>query len=167
VSNLSKQGFDFGNVNYINHQLYQNLKNDYEPCKGEISLSKDATPGIAFYLDNCIKGIISGGILRLKLKDTIPPYYLELVLNSIFVQLQIEKFAGGSVIKHWKPSEILNTYIPRLKIDKEISISDLVMKSHDARRHAKLLLEKAKRAVEIAIEENEDKAMEFLNDIVK
>jgi len=162
VSNLSKYGLDDSNANFISQDLYEFLRSNYEPQQGEILLSKDATPGLAYYLEHPIQGIVSSGILRLAITDNIPPHYLELVLNSLFVQMQIEQDAGGSIIKHWKPSEVRKTLIPRLSDDKEKEIAGLVQKSHAARREAKALLEKAKRAVEIAIEESEDKAMEFI-----
>lgn len=164
VSNLTKHGLDDSNLNYVSNENYQLLRSDYEPELGEILLSKDASPGIAFYLETPIQGIISGGILRLKIVNNVPPHYLEVVLNSIFVQLQIEQSAGGSVIKHWKPSEVQKTLIPRLATGKEEEISTLIQQSHAARRQAKVLLEKAKRAVEIAIEEGEEKAITLLNE---
>lgn len=76
--------------------------------------------------------------------------------------MQIEQDAGGSVIIHWKPSKVRKTFIPRLPLEKEAAISDLVQRSHAARREARALLGKAKRAVEIAIEEGESRAMAFL-----
>ena len=163
VSNLSKHGIVDDTVNFISNELYNVLREKYEPQQGEILLSKDATPGIAYFLDESVQGIIASGILRLSLIEDIPPYYLELVLNSIFVQLQIEQSVGGSIIKHWKPSQVQKTWIPRLLADREKEISALVQQSHAARREAKTLLEKAKRAVEIAIEEGEERAMEYLN----
>jgi len=162
VSNLSKHGLDDSNANFISQDLYESLRQNYEPQQFEILLSKDATPGLAYYLEHPIQGIVSSGILRLAIIDAIPPHYLELVLNSLLVQMQIEQDAGGSIIKHWKPSEVRKTLVPRLPDDKEKEISDLVQKSHAARREAKALLEKAKRAVEIAIEENEERAMESI-----
>lgn len=162
VSNLSKHGLDESNANFVSQDLYESLRQNYEPQQGEILLSKDATPGLAYYLEHPIQGIVSSGILRLTITDSIPPHYLELVLNSLFVQMQIEQDAGGSIIKHWKPSEVRKTLIPRLSNGKENEIAQLVEKSHAARRDAKALLEKAKRAVEIAIEENEERAIEFI-----
>lgn len=162
VSNLSKHGLDDSNANFISQDLYEFLRSNYEPQQGEILLSKDATPGLAYYLEHPIQGIVSSGILRLTITDTIPPHYLELVLNSLFVQMQIEQDAGGSIIKHWKPSEVRKTLIPRLSDDKEKEIAGLVQQSHAARREAKSLLKKAKRAIEIAIEENEERAIEFI-----
>ena len=91
MSNLSKHGIVDDTVNFISNELYNVLREKYEPQQGEILLSKDATPGIAYFLDESVQGIIASGILRLSLIEDIPPYYLELVLNSIFVQLQIEQ----------------------------------------------------------------------------
>jgi type I restriction enzyme S subunit len=137
VSNLSKHGIVDDTVNFISKELYNVLREKYEPQQGEILLSKDATPGIAYFLDESVQGIIASGILRLSLIEDIPPYYLELVLNSIFVQLQIEQSVGGSIIKHWKPSQVQKTWIPRLLADREKEISALVQQSHAARREAK------------------------------
>ena len=103
VSNLSKFGIKDGNQQYITKDLYRTIK-QYQPQKGEILLSKDATPGIAYYLkDEPAKMIPSGGILRLKIKDEngLYPEYLTLLLNSFVVQKQIERDSGGSIIKHW------------------------------------------------------------------
>lgn len=162
VSNLSKQGLEIGNANFIKEEVYEALREQYEPRQGELLLSKDATPGLAFYLDSPLKGIISGGILRLILTASIEPHYLELVLNSIFVQLQIEQSAGGSIIKHWKPSEVQQTQIPRLSKEIEKGIANSVKQSHEARREANRLLQLAKRAVEMAVEEDERAALEFI-----
>jgi hypothetical protein len=163
VSNLTKHGLDDGNVNFISDELFNSLRSSYEPQQGEMLLSKDGTPGLAYYLETPIRGIVSSGILRLSLIGGIPPHYLELALNSLFVQLQIEQDAGGSIIRHWKPSEVRKTLIPRLSPSREDEIAGLVQQAHMARREAKTILEKAKRAVEIVIEEGEKKAIAFLN----
>ena len=163
VSNLTKYGLDDSSLNCISEELYNSLRLDFEPQLGEILLSKDATPGIAYYLDRPIQGIASSGIVRLTIINDIPPHYLELALNSLFVQLQVARDAGGSIIKHWRPSEVRKTLIPRLSPAREIEIAGFVQQSHAARREAKTLLNKSKRAVEIAIEEGEAKALEFIN----
>jgi len=99
VSNLSKFGINNNNQQYISESLYESLKT-HQPKKGEILMSKDATPGIAYYFkDSPCKMIPSGGILRLNVKNSenIYPEYLTLVLNSVIVQKQIERDAGGSM----------------------------------------------------------------------
>jgi restriction endonuclease S subunit len=163
VSNLSKFELSNNNQQFISKKLYDELKK-YQPQKGEILLSKDATPGIAYYLNEVPKQmIVSGGILRLKIEShQILPEYLTLVLNSVVVQKQIERDVGGSIINHWKPDQIKTTIIPILDNAKQKEIKKLIEKSFFNKEQSKLLLEIAKRGVEIAIEKNEEEAEKWI-----
>ncbi len=152
VSSLSENGITDKDQKYLSDELYEKLKKDYEPKVGEILLTKDATPGIAYVLKEKTEGIISGGILRLKVKEEIEPEYLALCINSLVGQTQVERDAGGSIIKHWKPEQVKNILIPILPKPTQQKIADLVRKSHEARKKAKELLEEAKRKVEEMIE---------------
>jgi restriction endonuclease S subunit len=152
VSNISKHGLIDKDQKYLGIELYQRLRKDFEPKIGEILLTKDATPGIAYVLKESIEGIIAGGILRLKVKEDIAGEYLALYINSIIGQMQIERDAGGSVISHWKPEQIKKLQVPISFKSTQQKIADLVLQSHQARREAKELLEKAKREVEEFIE---------------
>ena len=163
VSNLSKFELSDSNQQFISEELYNKLKS-HQPKKGEILLSKDATPGIAYYLnEEPQKMIVSGGILRLKTDDKhILPEYLTLVLNSVIVQKQIERDAGGSIINHWRPDQVKATLIPILKEDKQKEIKELIEKSFNDRKLSKSLLEIAKRGVEMAIEKDEQEAEKWI-----
>lgn len=155
VSSMTKFGITESDQKYLSDKLYESLKDDFEPKREEILLTKDATPGIAYVLKENIQGIISGGTLRLKLKNTaVDSEYLTLCLNSIIGQMQAKRDAGGSVIAHWKPEQIKNIVIPILPKPIQQRIADLVIKSHEARKKAKELLEEAKRKVEEMIEKN-------------
>lgn len=153
VSSLSKYGIDNKDQKYLSEGLYQKLKNNYEPKVGEILLTKDATPGIAYVMKSQIEGIISSGILRLKVKNKeIENEYLALCLNSILGQMQSERDGGGSIITHWRPEQIKSILIPVLPKPTQQKIANLVQKSHEARSKAKQLLEEAKQKVENLIE---------------
>lgn len=152
VSSLSKFGIDNKDQKYLSDELYGKLKTDYEPRIGEILLTKDATPGIAYVVKEPIEGIISGGILSLKVKTDTNQEYLALCINSIVGKMQAERDAGGSVIAHWKPEQIKNLLIPILPKSTQEKIAELVRKSHEARKKSKELLEEAKRKVEEIIE---------------
>lgn len=153
VSSMTKFGIVESDQKYLSDKLYESLKKDFEPKKGEILLTKDATLGVAYVLKEDIQGIISGGTLRLKLKSTeVESEYLALCLNSIIGQMQAERDAGGSIIAHWKPEQIKNVLIPILPKETQQKIADLVRQSHEARKKAKELLEEAKRKVEEMIE---------------
>src|SRR3989344_5442397 len=154
VSSLSKEGITDKDQKYLSEKLYQELKKDYEPKKGEILLTKDATPGIAYVLKEPIEGLVAGGVMRLKLKEDIEPEYLALCINSSIGQMQVQRDAGGSIIKHWKPSQIKTMLIPTAAKPTQEKIANLVRKSHEARKKSKELLEEAKRKVEELIEGN-------------
>lgn len=159
VANLSKFGISDTDV-YLSAEEYGDT---IRPKKDTILLSKDGSVGIAYKVEEDADIITSGAILHLTVKDdSVIPDYLTLVLNSIIVKMQAERDAGGSVIQHWKPSEIEKVVIPILDNEVQVQITEKVQESFALRRESARLLELAKTAVEVAIEQGEDKAMELL-----
>ncbi|MBI5913113.1 restriction endonuclease subunit S [Candidatus Azambacteria bacterium] len=152
VSSISKDGITDKDQKYLKDELYDQLKKEYQPKVGEILLTKDASPGIAHVVKEPIEGIISGGVLRVRLKEDVEPEYCALVINSIIGKLQVERDAGGSIIAHWKPDQVKELQVPILPKPTQQKIDEFVRKSHEARRSAKLLLEQAKKKVEDLIE---------------
>ena len=173
VSNISP--FEITEEKYISDSLYKELtpqedsipfekSKNHQPKQGEILFSKDGTPGIAYYLkDEPPKMIPSGGILRLKSKtDKLNNEYLTLVLNSLLTQEQVNRDVGGSIILHWRPDQVKETVIPILSEENQLEIQQKVAKSFNLRKQSKQLLEAAKKAVEMAIEQDEETAINWL-----
>ena len=143
-------------------------ENEFKDCirskKETILLSKDGTVGIAYKMNKDEDIITSSAVLHLDVKDKrVLPDYLTLVLNSVAVKMQAEKDTGGSVINHWKKSEIENVIIPIIIKEKQEQISKLLIESENLRSESKSILEKAVKSVEMAIECGEDKAIAYLN----
>lgn len=145
-----------------NRDLIENLK----PKQGTILFSKDGSVGTAYLLRKNIDGITSGAILHLQIKNAkeIVPEYLTLALNSKLVQMQAERDAGGSIILHWRKEEIEQVVVPIIDYKKQGQIAELVEESFKLKVESERLLELAKKAVEMSIEENEEKALKFIND---
>lgn len=123
------------------------------PKKDTILLSKDGSVGIAYKAEEDLDAVTSSGILHLTVKDdSVLPDYLTLVLNSKIVRMQAERDAGGSIIQHWKQSEIERVVIPLLPFKQQKELAAKVQSSFALRAESKRLLDLAKRAVEIAIE---------------
>ena len=173
VSNISP--FEITEEKYISDTLYKELtpqednipfekSKNHQPQQGEILFSKDGTPGIAHYLKEEPEKIIpSGGILRVKSKtDKVNNEYLTLVLNSLLTQEQVNRDVGGSIILHWRPDQVREAVIPVLSEKKQSEIQKKVTESFDLRKQSKQLLEAAKKAVEIAIEQDEETAIKWL-----
>lgn len=149
VSNLSKFGLSETSI-YLDKMNYADVM---RPIKDTILLSKDGSVGIAYKIEENLDIITSGAILHLKIKSSkVLPDYLTLVINSIIVQLQAERDAGGSIIQHWKPSEIEKVRIPILPLDIQTYISKKIQHCFLLRKESLQLLEQAKSFVEQSIE---------------
>ncbi|MFC1802235.1 restriction endonuclease subunit S [Patescibacteria group bacterium] len=151
VSDFSINGFE-DIKKKVSQEFFEKTKGEYSPKKDELLFTKDGTIGITGVINEDLNIVLSGAFLRLVKKEKIESEYLALVLNSIISKLQIERFSGGAIIAHLKPSDAMNLKIPILseKIQKEISKK--IVQSHELRKESKDLLEKAKRMVEEEIE---------------
>lgn len=149
VADLNKFGIEAPSV-CLDRATYATA---HRPQKDTILLSKDGSVGIAYKVEDDMDVITSGAILHLSVQDKdILPDYLTLVLNSPIVKMQAERDAGGSIIQHWKPSEIEQVAIPILSEGIQQKLSERVSKSFALRREAGALLAEAKAMVERAIE---------------
>ncbi len=142
VSDFSKHGINKTNKflkdDFVdaNSEKLENLT----PKKRTILFSKDGTVGIAYHLREDYKAITSGAILHLKVKTKeILPEYLTLVLNSELVQKQAERDAGGSIIQHWRVSEIEQVLIPIIPIDKQTQIAEKIEQSFALKKESERL----------------------------
>jgi len=162
VSDFSIYGIDEGEKR-ISDELYEELKENYRPHKGDVLFTKDGTIGISFAIHENIDAILSGAFLRLKPKAKINTDYLALVLNSMYCKAQIERLSGGAIIAHLRPDNVMKLKIPMVPEKKQQELADKVSSSLKLRNEAKDLLEKAKRAVEIFIEQDEKQALAYLN----
>ncbi|MDW8214172.1 MAG: hypothetical protein RMJ55_11490 [Roseiflexaceae bacterium] len=98
---------------------------------------------------------------------TVQSGYLLALVKSIIVRQQMRYEASGTILAAVPARSLRNIIVPNIPPEKRHEIAQLVQQSHEVRRKAKALLEKAKRAVEIAIEEGEDKGMEFIRSLQK
>lgn len=160
VSNLSKFGFSYTDIHLSPNEYGDVIR----PKQNTILLSKDGSVGIAYKVEQDMNVITSGAILHLTITDNeFMPDYLTLVLNSIIVGMQAERDAGGSIIQHWKPSEIENVIIPKLSQEIQQEITNKIRESFALRKESHRLLDLAKTAVEIAIEKGETATIKLLN----
>ncbi len=137
---------------------------DLKPKAETILFSKDGSVGTAYMLREDKNLITSGAILHLtiKNKEQVLPEYLTLVLNSQLVQMQAERDAGGSIILHWRVGEIENVIIPIIDFNIQQQISEKIEESFRLKKQSEALLELAKMGVEMAIEDGEEKALDYI-----
>ena len=100
-------------------------------------------------------------ILRLSAEN---PIYVGFVMNSLIGRMQTTRLLTGSAQAHLYSSDIDQFIIPFIDQNAQQEIIHSVLTAHTARKTAKALLEAAKRAVEIAIEDSETAAVTWLQE---
>lgn len=111
--------------------------------------------------------IISSEIMLLRLNEQgrklITPDYLPLFLNSMAGYMQVEQWVHGAAFYSIAQGDMARLEIPILPISQQLALAELIVQSKDIETAAKALLDRAKRAVEIAIETHEAAALQYLN----
>ena len=87
---------------------------------------------------------------------------LLVLLKSIIGQLQLKKGCSGTILTAINKEEFNKIILPIIAGEKQIQIQQKVVESFNLRKQSKHLLESAKRAVEIAIEQDEQTAIDYL-----
>jgi hypothetical protein len=152
VSNVNEAEIDFDNMQYVSEVVYKTFKEKHSPKYGELLITKDATAGIAYVMRDDSPKLISGGILRAKMKTSDNPDYVALAVNSPFVRLQIERALTGSVIVHWQLKQVKSTLLPIIDHTEQERLGELARKANEMRTEAKRLFMKAIQLVELGIE---------------
>lgn len=161
VSNITKYGISMPDI-HISNEYYQKNKtllDNLKLKKDTILLSKDGSIGIAYKVSEDLEMLTSGALLHLTIKNQnkFLPDCLALILNSEIVQKQAERDSGGSIIVHWRVSEIENVLIPLLDIETQTLISSKIQESFRLKSENEALLSLAKSKVEEAIERGIEK----------
>lgn len=113
-----------------------------------------------YLIDN--KALASNHVNILRLHAGYNPQYIGFVMNSTIGRLQTEKLSAGSAQAELYPKDIDNFLIPIIDHKKQQQIADLVKESFTLKKQSEHLLEAAKQAVEMAIEQDEETAMKWI-----
>ena len=87
---------------------------------------------------------------------------LLVLMKSIVGQLQLKKGCSGTILTAINKDEFTQIVLPIIAQKKQIQIQQKVTESFNSRKQSKHLLECAKRAVEMAIEQDEQTAIDWL-----
>jgi len=161
-------------INISNWEIIHNeIEKDNLPANAKILLKKDdllvstVRPyrwAVAIVRNETKNLVWSWAFTVLREKTFYKKETLEILLKlNIYKELMLRYncWASYPVIKD---EDILNLPIPKVDIKVQEEIAKLVKESHKSLDLSKQLLEKAKKSVEIFIEEDEEKAIDFLND---
>ena len=88
---------------------------------------------------------------------------LLVLFKSEPIQNLLKKGCSGTILTAISKDEFASLQIPLIDLDIQNTIAEKIQESFKLRSESKALLEKAKKAVEIAIEQDETAAMHFLD----
>jgi len=151
-TDLSKGTIEIDDLVYIDPNKQNPLKKAGE---GDVVVTRVGTIGISARLPKEVEGgTISDNLIRLRFQEEIlNSYYVSLFLNTIGSQLMI-RASRGSVQARLNQETLREIILPIPPKPTQKKTADLVIQSHQARKMAKNLLEKAKREVERFVEKN-------------
>lgn len=163
-------------VYYVRGTNMQNgrIEKDYTHCvekiyftkileQGDIITTRVGSVGIFAEVTEDLAGaVFSDNVIRFKLPKEYTPSVYVLLLNSAVINELIMRYARGSVQQRMNQETLKNIKLPIVNIAIQKDIEKKIDKSFELRAKSNELLEGAKRAVEIAIEEDEETAMQYL-----
>lgn len=161
INNISKGNLDLSNAVYIPFNDIDLSKKDIAN-ENDILISMSGTIGNSCKIRKGIRAVVNQRIMRITPKnynvDVLP-----LIINSIIGQLQLERIGTGGVQTNISATDIKEILVPIIADNKQEQIAELVEESFKLKAESVRLLEVAKKAVEMAIEENEENALNFIN----
>lgn len=161
INNIKQGILDLSNCSYIPKENIslspKDIAND-----NDILISMSGTIGSSCKIPTGITAVINQRIMRISVKnfnvDALP-----LIINSIIGKNQLEQIGTGGVQTNISSRDILEILIPKIEEKIQSKIASFIQKSLYFKAESERLLEIAKRAVEIAIEEDENAAVQYIN----
>lgn len=136
----------------ISESLFEELKTNFCPKKGEILYTKDGTIGLNYLVTKEEKYIVSKAFLRLICKNIEFAQFLKIILSLKVYREIANKESIGTIIKHLNLKEFLNIPIPfpeKQKRDRIVNkVDEIKAKVKSLKKEAAQIVEKAKQEVE-------------------
>lgn len=131
---------------------------------GDVLLSRSGSLAVSAVVESTWENaLISSHLIRLRIRDTrIDPYFLALFFMTFPGKMQIQKWSNGGVQPEISQPAVKALIVPILPMPTQHEIRRLILEARRLRTVAEALLEAAKRAVEIAIEQDEAAGMAYL-----
>lgn len=156
------------NFNYIKPEIHNSILKRTQLKKNDVLLSIAGTVGRSAIFKHEFEANINQAVAILRFDETeILRLYMVLFFNSKIGQEFVSKYSRQGVQTNLNLEEIGNLKIPIINYKKQQEIAALIEESFSLKQQSEHLLEVAKKAVEIAIEESEEVAMKFINENVK
>jgi hypothetical protein len=134
---------------------------------GDVLISRSGTLGVAVPITDEFSGSAYGSYFIRSRPDinVVHPEFLALFINSLAGQMQVEQKNTGGIQTNLTIPAIESLLIPIGSINWQMPFVEMVYLSLFQRQRATQLLDAARRAVEIAIEDSEAAALAYLEGV--
>ena len=128
-----------------------------------VSSVEGSLNSISLITENYNNSLCSTGFFVLKTQK-LNSESLLIFLKNIIGQMQLKRGCKGTILTSIDKNELKQIIIPLLPQSIQILISSKIQQSFENREKSKRLLDVAKRAVEIAIEEDEESGLKYIKE---
>ena len=160
INNISNGNLDLSNATNIPFKDFHLSEKDIA-LENDILISMSGTIGSSCKIPEGVKAVVNQRIMRISPKN-INPDILPLIINSVIGQYQLARVGTGGVQTNISANDIKEILIPNYDLNKQQQIAELVEQSFKLKKQSEQLLVVAKTAVEMAIEQNEAVALDFI-----
>ena len=151
------------NFNYIKPAIHTGVLKRTQLKQNDFLFSIAGTVGRCAIFLHAFEANINQAVAILRFNDArVNPYYLMMFFNSSIGKEFVEKYSRQGVQTNLNLSEVGDLSIPIIDLATQTNISQLVQQSFSLKAQSEHLLNVAKRAVEMAIEQDEATAMQFI-----
>lgn len=161
INNIKKGFLDITNAAFL-PEVQKHLSEKDIANENDLLISMSGTIGNTCVVPMGITAVVNQRIMRLTPKN-YNPLVLMLIINSIVGSSQLERIGTGGVQTNISSGDISQIIIPALDMNTQQEIATLIQQSFTLKAQSEHLLDVAKRAVEIAIEQDEQTAMDYIN----
>jgi len=157
-TNIKDGQIDIDNNYFVSKNLFNRVAK-----KGNIVTARVGSVGVFGEIRNELDGAIySDNVLCFQLPNNYIPSVYSLLFNSKYYFELIDRLSRGSVQQRLNQETLKDLIIPTIDFKIQQQISDKIEESFLLKEQSEELLELAKAAVEMAIEEDEERGMGFI-----
>jgi restriction endonuclease S subunit len=152
--------------NYIKSEIHNGMLKRTQLKKNDFLFSIAGTVGRCAIYEHDFEANINQAVSILRFNnEQVNHYYMMVLFNSAIGKEFVSKYARQGLQTNLNLSEVGELSIPIVDIKIQTQIAELVQQSFALKKESEQLLEKAKQAVELAIEQGEEVAMAYLGEV--
>jgi type I restriction enzyme S subunit len=163
INNIGNGNLDMSNAAYIPDTDVLLSPNDVA-VGGDILISMSGTIGNSCKIPAGIKAVINQRIMRIT-PNNYDSAALSLVINSVIGKTQLNQIGTGGVQTNISATDIKNIMVPILPGGVQNEIGNKLQDSFNLKQQSDELLNLAKHAIEVAIEQDEQTAMKIIGKV--